>query len=89
MKVIVNAPGERVPVEVKGLVSAIQRKAGDCEDWLNAYNKHPFDFTWNGHRMTVEDLHASYGVIGYTIEYRGVTIDVDNELHAIRILDNE
>lgn len=89
MKVIVNAPGERVPVEVKGLVSAIQRKAGDCEDWLNAYNKHPFDFTWYGHRMTVEDLHASYGVIGYTIEYRGVTIDVDNELHAIRIIDND
>lgn len=56
MKVIVNAPGERVPVEVKGLVSAIQRKDGNCEDWLNAYNKHPFDFTWYGHRMTVEDL---------------------------------
>lgn len=85
----VNTPDERLPREVKGLVSAIQRKDGNCEDWLNAYNKHPFDFTWNGHRMTVEDLHASYGVIGYTIEYRGVTIDVDNELHAIRILDNE
>jgi hypothetical protein len=89
MKVIVNTPGERIPTEVKGLVSAIQRKTGDCEDWLNAYNKHPFDFTWYGYKMIVEDLHASYGVIGYSIEYRGITVDVDNELRTIRIIYNE
>lgn len=89
MKVIVNTPDGRIPTEVKRLVSAIQRKAGDCEDWLSAYNKHPFDFSWYGHKMIVEALHASYGVIGYSIEYRGITVDVDNELRTIRIQDNE
>lgn len=89
MKVRSNLKGGFIPPELKRLLSAIQKKHGDCEDWFNAYNKHPFDFTWYGYRMIVEDLHASYGVIGYTIEYRGITVDVDNELCTIRILDNE
>lgn len=89
MRVIVNTPAEQIPVELRGLVSTIQRKQGDCEQWLKGYNKNPFGFTWYGYRMIVEVLHASYGVIGYTIEYCGRKVDVDNELHTIRILDNE
>lgn len=78
-----------VPDEAKRLVSAIQRNNGDCEGWFKEYNKHPFDYTWYGYRMTVSVLYASYGVIGYTIEYRGITVDVDNELHTIRFINNE
>lgn len=48
MRVIVNTPGEQIPVKLRVLVSTIQRKLGDCEQWLKGYNKNPYNFTWNG-----------------------------------------
>lgn len=75
----------KIPQELKGLVSVIQRKCGDCEGWLKAYNKSPYRFTWFGHRMIVDLLYCSYGVIGYSINYRGYNIVVDNDLNKIDI----
>lgn len=75
----------KIPQELKGLVSAIQRKHGDCEGWLIAYNKSPYSFTWFGHHMIIGLLFCSFGVIGYSINYRGYDIVVDNDLNEINI----
>lgn len=74
-----------VPSEVKTIVKAIQKKGGDLEKWLNAYNKNPFNTTYYGDRIMIEPLHVSYGVVGYAIQYRGYDIKVDNELNEISI----
>lgn len=37
--------------------------------------------------MIVETLHTSYGVIGYSIQYRTYEVRVDNEMRTIEIID--
>lgn len=76
-----------IPNELKRLINAILKRDGDCESWLNGYNRNPFWFTWYGFRMICEPLFCSYGCIGYSINYRGYEIHVDNELSRITILD--
>lgn len=87
MRVIINTSGEQIPVELRGLISSIKRKQGDCEQWLKGYNKNPYNFTWYGYSMIVEPLYASYGVIGYSIYYRTYEVHVDNEMRTIEIID--
>lgn len=77
-----------VPNELKRLINAIVKRSGDCESWLNGYNRDPWRFTWYGFRMTCEPLFCCYGLmIGYSIKYRGYEIHVDNELSRIEIID--
>ena len=76
-----------VPNELKRLINAIVERSGDCESWLNGYNRDPWGFTWDGFRMTCEPLFCCYGLIGYSIKYRGHEIHVDNELSQIEIID--
>lgn len=76
-----------IPNELKRLINAIVKRFGDCENWLNGYNKNPCGFTWYGSRMICEPLFCSYGCIGYGIYYKGYEIHVDNELSRIEIID--
>lgn len=75
----------KVPSEVKTIVKAIQKKDGDLEKWLNAYSKRPYNTTYYGDRLIIEPLHCSYGSIGYSIQYRGYDIKVDNEMKEISV----
>lgn len=84
---VINTSEEQIPVELRGLISSIKRKQGDCEQWLKGYNKNPYKFTWYGYSMIVESLYASYGVIGYSIYYRTYEVHVDNEMRTIEIID--
>lgn len=76
-----------IPNELKYLINAILKRCGDCEKWLNGYNRNPWGFTWYGFCMTCEPLFCSYGCIGYAINYKGYEIHVDNELSQIEIVD--
>lgn len=76
-----------IPNELKRLINAIVKRFGDCENWLVGYNRDPWGFTWYGSRMICEPLFCSYGRIGYSIDYKGFTINVDNDLSRIEILD--
>lgn len=76
-----------IPAELNRLINAILKRDGDCEKWLNGYNRNPFWFTWYGFRMICEPLFCSYGRIGYGINYREYEIHVDNDLSRITILD--
>lgn len=40
---VINTSEEQIPVELRGLVSSIKRKQGDCEQWLKGYNKNPYN----------------------------------------------
>lgn len=77
-----------IPAELNRLINAILKRDGDCESWLNGYNRNPFGFTWYGFRMICEPLFCSYGRIGYSINYKGYEIHVDNELSRISIIDD-
>ena len=81
-----RAPKE-IPNELKRLINAILKRCGDCENWLNGYNRNPWGFTWFGSRMICEPLFCSYGCTGYGINYKGYEIHVDNELSRIEIID--
>lgn len=76
-----------IPTELKRLINAIVKRSGDCETWLNGYNRDPWGFTWYSFRMTCEPLFCSYGLIGYRIKYKGYGIHVDNDLSQIEIFD--
>ena len=76
-----------IPNELKRLINAIVTRSGDCEHWLDGYNRDPWFFTWYGSRMTCGPLFCSYGLIGYAINYKGYEIHVDNELSRIEIID--
>lgn len=77
-----------VPNELKRLINAIVKRDGDCESWLNGYNRDPWGFTWYGFRMICEPLFCWAGnLIGYSIRYRGYEIRVDNDLSVVKILD--
>ena len=76
-----------IPAELNRLINAILKRDGDCEKWLDGYNRTPFGFTWSGFRMICEPLFCSYGCIGYSINYREYEIHVDNDLSRIEILD--
>lgn len=76
-----------IPNELKRLINAILERFGDCENWLNGYNRDPCGFTWYGSRMICEPLFCSYGCIGYSIYYKGYVINVDNDLSRIEIFD--
>ena len=76
-----------IPNELKRLINAIVKRSGDCENWLNGYNRDIYGFTWYGFRMICEPLFCCYGLIGYSIKYRGHEIHVDNDLSQIEILD--
>ena len=43
-----------IPNELRRLINAIVKRSGDCESWLNGYNRDPWGFTWYGFRMTCE-----------------------------------
>ena len=77
-----------IPNELKRLFNAILKRDGNCEKWLNGYNRNSWGFTWYGSRMTCGPLFCSYGCIGYSINYRGYEIHVDNELSRISIVNN-
>ena len=47
---------KQIPNELKRLVNAIVKRSGDCENWLNGYNRDPWGFTWYGSRMICEPL---------------------------------
>ena len=74
---------KEIPNELKCLINAILKRNGDCEHWLNGYNRNPCGFIWHGFSMICEPLFCSYGRIGYGINYRGYEIHVDNELSRI------
>lgn len=74
-----------IPAELNRLINAILKRDGDCEKWLDGYNRTPFGFTWYGFRMICEPLFCSYGCIGYSINYREYEIHVDNDLSRIEI----
>lgn len=76
-----------IPNELKRLINAIVKRFGDCECWLDGYNRNPWGFTWYGSRMTCEPLFCCYGMIGYSIGYKGYEIHVDNELLRIEIIN--
>lgn len=76
-----------IPNELKRLINAIVKRFGDCECWLDGYNRNPWGFTWYGSRMTCEPLFCCYGWIGYSISYKGYEIHVDNELSRIEIIN--
>lgn len=76
-----------IPNELKRLINAIVERFGDCENWLNGYNRNSWGFTWYGFRMICEPLFCCYGRIGYRINYRGCEINVDNDLSRIEIID--
>lgn len=76
-----------IPNELKRLINAILKRSGDCEHWLDGYNRDPWFFTWYGSPMTCEPLFCSYGRIGYSISYKGYEINVDNDLSRIDILN--
>ena len=76
-----------IPNVLKHLINAIVKRFGDCENWLNGYNRDPCGFTWYGFRMICKPLFCSYCCIGYGINYRGYEIHIDNELSRITILD--
>lgn len=78
---------KKIPNELKRLINAILKRDGDCESWLNGYNRAPCIFTWYGSSMICESLFCSYGCIGYGINYKGYEIHVDNELSRIEIID--
>ena len=78
-----------IPNELKRLVNAIVKRSGNCENWLNGYNRNPLGFTWYGFRMICEPLFCSYGCIGYSIDYRGYEVIVDNDLSRIEIPDED
>ena len=73
--------------ELKRLVNAIARRYGDCENWLDGYNRDPWWYTWYGASLICEPLFCSYGCIGYRINYKGYEIQVDNDLQRIDIID--
>lgn len=75
-----------IPNELKRLINAILKRSGDCETWLNGYNRDPWGYTWFGNRMICEPLFCSYGCIGYCLSYNGYQIQVDNELSRIDII---
>lgn len=75
-----------IPAELKRLINAILKRSGDCEKWLDGYNQAPWRFAWYGFRMICEPLFCSYGCIGYSINYKGYEIHVDNELSRISII---
>lgn len=76
-----------IPSELKRLVNAIARRYGDCENWLDGYNRDPWRYTWYGARLICESLFCGYGCIGYRINYKGYEIQVDNDLQRIDIID--
>lgn len=76
---------KEIPNELKRLINVILKRNGDCENWLNGYNRNPGRFTWHGSIMICEPLFCSYGCIGYRINYRGYKIHVDNELSRIEV----
>lgn len=76
-----------IPAELNRLINAILKRDGDCEKWLDGYNRNPFGFIWYGFRMICEPLFCSCGCIGYSINYREYEIHVDNDLSRIEILD--
>ena len=80
---------KNIPNELKRLINAIVKRSGDCENWLNGYNRNPWGFTWYGFRMMCEPLFGSYGCIGYSIDYRGYEVIVDNDLSRIEIPDED
>lgn len=55
---------KNIPNELKRLINAIVKRSGDCETWLDGYNRDPWGFTWYGSPMTCEPLFCSYGCIG-------------------------
>lgn len=78
---------KNIPTELKRLINAILKRSGNCENWLNGYcyNRDPRGYTWYGSSMICEPLFCSYGCIGYSINYKGYEIHVDNELSRIDI----
>ena len=76
---------KNIPNELKRLINAIVKRSGDCENWLKGYNRDPWGFTWYGSRMSCLPLFCCYRCIGYSINYKGYAIDVDNELSQIEI----
>ena len=80
---------KNIPNELKRLINAIVKRSGDCENWLNGYNRNPWGFTWYGSRMTCEPMFCSYGSIGYRINYKGYEVIVDNDLSRIEIPDED
>lgn len=34
-----------IPNELKRLINAIGKRSGDCENWLDGYNRDPWGFT--------------------------------------------
>lgn len=62
----------KMPKELKGIVSYIQRRMGNCERLF----RHS---VWHGHKIFCTELFCSYGCIGYKITYRGYCLHVDNE----------
>ena len=75
-----------IPNELKRLINAIVKRSGDCENCLNGYNRNPWGFTWYGSRMSCLPLFCCYGCIGYSINYNGYNINVDNDLSQIEIV---
>lgn len=76
---------KNIPTELKRLINAILKRSGNCENWLNGYNRNPWGYTWYNFSMICEPLFCCYGRIGYRINYRGYKIHVDNELSQIDI----
>lgn len=78
---------KEIPFELNRLINAIVKRDGDCEQWLNGFNRNPWHFAWYGSRMICESLFCCYGCIGYSINYKGYNIQVDNDLSRIDIID--
>ena len=49
-----------IPNELRRLINAIVKRSGDCENWLNGYNR-DMGFTWYGFRMICEPLFCWAG----------------------------
>ena len=76
---------KNIPNELKRLINAIVKRSGDCENWLNGYNRNPSGFTWYGSKMSCLPLFHCYRLIGYSINYKRHVINVDNDKSCIEI----
>lgn len=72
-----------VPKGLKRLVNHIIKQDGDLESVLQNYNNDPMNFEWHGKRLIITPLFTSYGTIGYSVEYDGYDLSVDNEFGTI------
>lgn len=60
-----------IPNELKRLINAIVKRSGDCENWLNGYNRNPWGFTWYGSSMICGPLFVAMAALAITSIIRG------------------